>query len=1340
MSRVAENVASDLEEVAYSKAIESVLSVSDINESSIIGRFDQLLEDHTRTNYPRGTGAFSIAANATNATLVFMRANIEELYPELEGMGVEYNMTTVPVYFSITGNITVVVTGSRGTVVNNQDLGRGLYIPVPLVANRIDSLANALGGGRCEFENIVRYELSALAQDRVLRGYGIGSMSGLKGTTQILTEEDVLKAVNLALLLETKSRLRDADPALTSYLEESWEGGYMDLLRTYTGGDVDPADLFLSSYGNPEYDTGLLLSQSLYAIADILVLRWMEFLHVLDLAEGMESLVDAGSLALNEIIDRCLGVDLIQDEMVRWISERMVRSGYPDYGFRYLHYLDPDGYVEIPYRDLTVVNDIDQRYEVQLGGEYPVDFPSLDLLSSELWGEFQEEWRRSTFQLGEMLETFVREVALGISQGAPWQKLSIDMNPEDGSGFLDQLTSGLDLLQSESLVQSVIEGNMDSTGLMDPMSDAFLEFLERKWEEVVEVEKATRSSCAQIAELMIEEVAGEVPHMGDLSKRNLREELMTHFTCTTSWDLQGILKAEFNRAASWRLEAFRDAFSRGSDSRKYPNVLVEIVSGLVADVPGIWESLLGYVDDQVDDIRDCFQLRCDEISMPLPDAPFYGIETGESHLRESLSVETGYLSSIPGDLNGIEIGITYPWEHEMGEAYPNTHRTDLGNVTMAPYTTQWTISIMGEVRLRVSPEGTSDLILGEGFAVERDLGISTEFTVVVNSGWSLTGVDYTPTSTMFGGITKFMEGIWNGIVDALKVVADGITGAFSFFKNMFSALLSYSMEALEHLAHGLEVMVSGLQGLLEGTAGTAMNLIGGFVESVLGVVEFNATIFGISFSVATEAADIALGTAKDVLRITFSFSIMGTTLSISNRLVRLGGGDYDLLVNCTLAEGDWILSIVVDPLMKVFSHFVEIKGLFHGTVLLLYLPEVVQYNTLTVSLGDIPVLGTFLSNIPTPIPGVKAFIDAGFEIQFTAPFVNHPVINEYEQNPEGLDRDNEWIEIYNPTDEVISLNGWSVETAHGNQRLDAISRTSMMPHGRMVYTFHGQALDNGGVSKFPLCECIVLKDPGGNRIDSTPWTTDHHNDGRTWQRSYDGSDRWVFKEGTMGEANGKRAPSSSEMRFIKSVIWDSAVRAFGEAGEIDPSFESLGRIFSRAVELIKERCIEMLASSIVEMRLFVEVSLNDYSGSMGTGFSLSLVITGTCVRETISMIADMVVDALTRITNPLGVTSHVSPVERLAEHIYIRFAIFGRAGLPSMLSAAIDSPEFRLEVVMGVNLACLAAVFGCDIGRSGMEFGIVLSGIPAGMLPRFFAVDMDKTVDIWLVKATLFPA
>jgi len=204
MSRVAENVASDLEEVAYSKAIESVLSVSDINESSIIGRFDQLLANHTRTNYPRGTGAFSIAANATNATLVFMRANIEELYPELEGMGPEYNMTTVPVYFSITGNITVVVTGSRGTVVSSQDLGRGLYVPVPLVANRIDSLANALGGGRCEFENIVRYELSALAQDRVLRGYGIGSMSGFKGTTQILTEEDVLRAVNLALLLEIR--------------------------------------------------------------------------------------------------------------------------------------------------------------------------------------------------------------------------------------------------------------------------------------------------------------------------------------------------------------------------------------------------------------------------------------------------------------------------------------------------------------------------------------------------------------------------------------------------------------------------------------------------------------------------------------------------------------------------------------------------------------------------------------------------------------------------------------------------------------------------------------------------------------------------------------------------------------------------------------------------------------------------------------------------------------------------------------------------------------------------------------------------------------------------------
>jgi hypothetical protein len=1326
MSRTADGVSSDLEDVVYSRAIEAVTTSNQVNESGIRERFDLLMADHVSRHYPMPTGAFSVNVNEHNLTLMFMRANIGELYPELEGVGVEYNLSTVPVYFQVVGNLTIVVEGDRGTVIHIHDMDKGIHLPVPLVVDRIDSLARAMESGRCEFENIVRYELSALAQDRVLRGYGMNHREGKEGTSAVLTEGDVLRAVNIALLLETKGRLRSVDPELTSHLEGSWEGEHVEVLSSLSGGEVDPADLFISSYGETEYDPSILLSQCLYSITDNLVLRWMEFFHFLDVANVLESAIEESEMALNEILDRCLGIDIIQEGMINWISQNMASSGYEESWYRYMHYLPVDGRVEMPSHLIEVENELGQTFEVELGGVYDIDFPNLDLLGSRLWGDFQEEYRRTTFQLGETLESMVKRVAQGIASKSPWTSISIETDPMDQDGFMDSIVVAIESLETSPGIQPYISSLVEETGPADPMADSFLRFLNDEWESIVRREKAIDTTCRSIAKTMVEEICNGIPHMGKDSRDVLVTRLLGLFR-TPCIGLEERVEEEFDRASSWRLDAMNSSLSSLGGRE---DLFLDLMCGLVSGVPGIFDGLRSQMTEMVEDMQDCLGLRCDQIGLPMPESS--GFEVGMDHfvLGERLRTETGYLSS-----QDLKMDILYPWDQDPGV---NAHVTDPGNLMMAAYSTQWSICIRGDIPIKVTPEGVSELVL-TNMPMGRTIHLGTEFTVVTNSGWSLTGVEYTPSSTMMGEIVHFMEGIWDGIVDALKTVANGITGAFSFFKELVFHLFSYSMSALELLSQGLQFMVEGLQGFLMGAAGVTMELLAGLVESLLGTVSFNTTIFGMDFSVQTNAIDLALGTTKDLLKITFSFSVLGTTISISNRLVRLGSGDYDLLVNCTLGGRDWSVSIVVDPLMKMFSHFVEIKGLFRETTLVIYLPEVEEYSTLTVSLGDIPGIGTLLSNIPTPLPGVKASIDAGFEVRFTSPFVNHPVINEYEQNPKGVDRGNEWVELYNPTDEAISLDGWSIGTSHGDQRLDRLSDLSIMPQERIIYTFPGQALDNGGATKFPLCECVVLKDAEGNRVDSTPWTRDHENDGKTWQRSYDGSDRWVFKEGTKGTPNGKRSVMSSEIQFIKSVIWDSVARAFGEAGEMEPSLESLGSVFSRSIDLIRERCIETLASCIVEMRLYAEVALNEYSGSVGAGFSLSLVITGACVRETLAMLADMVIDALTSITNSMGASSKVTTVERLAEHIYIRFTVFGRASLPGMVSDLMDSPEFRMEVAIGVNLACIGRMMGCHFGRPGIEFGVVLTGIPGGMLPKLFAVDMDRTVDVWLMKATLFP-
>ena len=1340
MSRTADEVSFDLQEVAYSKAIDSVRSTSDVNESAMMAKFSLSLSEYVRTNYPRGVDGFFVRVNASNATMVFMRTCMEELYPELECDYASYNITTVPAYFTITGNVTIVIEGYGGMVIQRDDLDIGLYLPFPLLANRIEAIAQALSGGRCEFENIVRYELSALAQDRVLRGYGLSSRNGGMGTSEVVTEEDVFRALNLALLLEQRKYLRSVDPSLISWMENKWEGDHTALNRSLEGGKVDPADLMLSSYGSLDYDTGLILAQSLFAISDVLVLKWLESLHVLDIAEGLETLLELGELNLNGLIERCFGVDLLQEGMIEWISERMAEFGYLEESYRYMHFKSQDGKITVPDHPFTVVNDLNQIYELELGGDYEVDFPSVDIFSSSAWGDFLEGWKRSSFQLGDTLRQFVKQVALGISSHFETPSVRMELDPLDGQSPLDRLTDSLKIIVDRDWLAPVIAEAEESVGLVDTMAEELFSFIDANWRDILGTEESLDAAITQIARNMVNETSDSVPYMGEGSRRMMELELRSYFTSSTTWNLMDGLEEEYRRASSWRFEAMRDVFAEQvlqSPLGEVSGLLSDLVSGSLQGVPGVENALAGYVQGQISQIRDSFDLRCDRISIPIPSRSDFTIFLKDCDMRETIQAQGGPVDS-EGD-DRIEIGIRMPWDHPRDDLYPNTHMTEMSEQSLAPYVTQWTISVNGDIQVSASPLESSNRFLdGETPTCERQVRISTEFTITVNTGWALQGVDYSPTSTLMGEVSKFMQGVWNGIVGALEYVANGITTAFNFFKGMFSTLLSYSMKGMEYLSQALQVMVSGLQGLLKGAAVSALNLIVKFMESVLGTVEFNTTIFGLRFSVQTNAPDLALGVTKDLLKVTFSFSVMGTTISLANRLVKLGDGEYDILVNCTLAQDDWSLSIVIDPLMKIFSHFVEIKGLFSDLVLLLYLPEVVQYTSHSISLKDIPGLGVFLSNIPTPIPGVKASIDAGLEVKFNSPFINHPLINEYEQNPTGIDNGNEWIEIYNPTDRAISLQDWSVETVHGNQMLEGLSGVSIKPHERIVYTFQHQMLDNGGRVKFPICESIVLKDASGNRVDSTPWTTDHHNDGRSWQRVYDGADRWVFKEATKGSPNGKIMVVSSEIDFITRTIWDSAARAFGEAERVEPSLESLGSIFSRTVDLIMDKCIDLLASSIVEMSLYVEVSLNEYSGSFGAGFSLSLVITEDCVRETLSLIGDLICKALLNLKNPLEITSQAPPVKRLAEHIFIRFSVFGRAGLPGMVSSVVDTPEFRLESMVSINLACIGSAFGFDIGAWKVEFGVAITGIPAGLLSNLFTIDVKKTADVWMVKGMLF--
>ena len=132
----------------------------------------------------------------------------------------------------------------------------------------------------------------------------------------------------------------------------------------------------------------------------------------------------------------------------------------------------------------------------------------------------------------------------------------------------------------------------------------------------------------------------------------------------------------------------------------------------------------------------------------------------------------------------------------------------------------------------------------------------------------------------------------------------------------------------------------------------------------------------------------------------------------------------------------------------------------------------------------------------------------------------HLVINEIEINPFGFDTGNEWVELYNPTDAAIDLEGWQISYTYRSPGTEVIATESILiqPGGYFVFTYSGLRLTNATPG------IVKLIDPEGTVIDQTSPFKDEDNDEKTWQRFPDGGDPqwpdlWLFTPSTRGKSN-----------------------------------------------------------------------------------------------------------------------------------------------------------------------------------------------------------------------------
>ncbi len=67
---------------------------------------------------------------------------------------------------------------------------------------------------------------------------------------------------------------------------------------------------------------------------------------------------------------------------------------------------------------------------------------------------------------------------------------------------------------------------------------------------------------------------------------------------------------------------------------------------------------------------------------------------------------------------------------------------------------------------------------------------------------------------------------------------------------------------------------------------------------------------------------------------------------------------------------------------------------------------------------------------------------------------------------------------------------------------------------------------------------MILKDPERNKVDRTLTMKDNSDDGRTWQKNFDGSTKWVFANKMQGRSNSPYPRSSLVSALeLKNSLW-----------------------------------------------------------------------------------------------------------------------------------------------------------------------------------------------------------
>ena len=1201
---------------------------------------------------------------------------------------------SAPSFLRATGYVDARFDSGSGTAEKRMEIDADGTSGLPLLIESGSSFQLSLEGDESALTQLMSYQLTSLAQSRVLSGYGAMNAFGRTGTSSIITEEDVTRAYRISVSMIESMCFRDTGDGNT--LIESSER-------------FDPADHICGGY--VDIDLCQIFAQTLISMLDALIFQWMQYFMLTDVSDILDTVNDVVKKGWNAIVSFFNGTT--ESDTVRGhLRGVMANQGLTENDYRWLmrgeqYVLSvPEGSFQVTAGSATETVHIPEM-------QIPIPYPESDVVSWAGWNSFMDEYRGDRNEIRELLKGFVKSMALDLAGMSGLGVVRVSCDPTDDMTFAQTLETAIVSAMDggSGMLAGSLERTVRSGEVVDPLYAAMYEKIRsqagplfRKGDINENIQSTLRSGIDSYL---------AANHGGTLDP-GLVDRIIA--TCDTA-GAERDMNARMSAAIDARLSLFEDTL--GNIAKDSGSVIREIMSAITEKGMSVID-ILPHVRNRM---LDVYEQSAENMSLSpgsgITDLPGHGpflLHDGDQNtFSENITVE---------DWGRISVEILQPKDNPGG----CIHYVGFGKHSAASYSASFVVSLNGVLNYRAS--SSSDLSSALGISdgeFSGSVDLSTKMEIVCVSGWPLAGVDYRSSNT-------FISDAWAAILELAEPLMGPLKEFYSAIKEIASACGRAILEISRMMTELVQKLYDALMPVVDAfneLASKCSDVLAEVCVSVVDVGIANQTVklelFGLTLTLKTQLATLVKNT-KNILSITLSKENGDTGFSATMNLKKTGE-EYSFVCNGFAYGKDWRVEASADPFMKG-DRLLGINGHVRGVEFSASVPELVQYRQIETRLSDMPGIGTLISNIPVPLPGYKGSFDLGLCLKYDLPLKRALVINEFESNPPGDDSGNEWVELYNASGKTVDLEGYSLYPGSGELKGKVLSGMALPPGGRTVIGFDRQALNNSK-SSFSNGDCVILADRNGNIIDRTPCKTDQDNSEFTWQRSVDAATVWSYMKGSPGTKNGGMIPGGLLMKvFVLECIKNAAEKAFFEMGNKIKSVDDVAEYLERVMELAINDLISSIAGTIVDAYFFIELELTDMAETQHYGLEVAIGTGPEMVEEAIRWLIGQIGVMTKYVGNPAG----IDPVDIITDGVYIRTTVYAGISAPKFLNAG-EEKQVEVGVSVSVNLSAVCTILGMERGTWKAEIGVVLRDLPSEMVPPALNADKDKMSDLWLFKA-----